>query len=109
MLTPWDVLLPKEVNAAAHELFTPSEIVENCDAQQASHARVGQTSESCWEAIRWNALELGGQLATIGVGVEWRRLVGGWRRLAQDGTNVESPSRACGGGVEWRRMVVGVD
>ena len=29
-------------------------------------------------------------------------LSGSWGRLTQEGTDVESPSRAIGGGVEWR-------
>ena len=46
----------------------------------------------CWEANRWIAVELGGQLATIGDDWRWLASSGGWRRLTQDGTDVESPS-----------------
>ena len=55
------------MKVGAHERFTPDELVEDFDAQQASYASDGQTNESCWEVSRWIAVEWRSMMATIGV------------------------------------------
>ena len=71
---------------------------KNYNAQQASIASDGRTSESCWEACRWITVDLGGQLTTIGwwwLASTGRRCrmasIGRRRRMAQEGTDVEVP------------------
>ena len=69
----------KGVNVGVHELFTPNEMLENCDAQQASHASDGQTNKTCWEASRRAAAEQGEQKTTLVDDWRWVASIGGWR------------------------------
>ena len=90
-----------------NELFTPNEMVGNCDVQQASYAGDGQTSESCWEANRWIAVELGGQLDTICDDRWWLASDGvDWWMASND---VEWHKRAQTWNVPLVLVVVGVD
>ena len=56
MLTDWDVLVLQEcfrklngVNVGAHELFTPPELLGDCDAQQSSCIRDGVVNQKLFE------------------------------------------------------------
>ena len=73
MLTDWDVLLLQEgfrkldgVNVGAHELFTPSALVEGlrCPAV-IMHQRWSGQSKAVGGASRWTAVELDGQMTII--------------------------------------------
>ena len=73
MPTYWNVLLLQEcfrkldgVNVGAHELFTPSELVEGlrCPAV-IMHQRWSGPSKTVGGASRWTAVELDGQMTII--------------------------------------------
>ena len=70
MLTDWDVLLQEcfrklgGVNVGAGELFTPSELVGDCDAQQSSCIRDGAGKRKLL-GERTDGVRLSGQLTII--------------------------------------------
>ena len=73
MLTDWDVMLLQEcfrkqdgVNVAAHELFTPSELVRGLQCPAVTiHQRWRGQSKAVGGASRWTAVELDGQMTII--------------------------------------------